>query len=121
MAEPTMLEQLLGAMEDAKAIIRQAHEATTDLRQATREAREVFKQLERDEWEPRIKTDVERQVAELGETFAETATRASEKVMQRFEKLSNLLLHGNEQGRGESLEPQIRKVAAERHPQGNGR
>lgn len=120
MAEPTMLEQLLQAMEQCKTVIREAHEATSDLKQTIKEAREVGRQLQRDEFEPWLGGEVKKQAADLAEGFKEVAEVYSDRLMRRFDRLANLLMYGNEQGRGESLEPQIRKVAQQRHTQKNG-
>jgi hypothetical protein len=118
--EPTMLEQLLVAIDDAKDVIRQAHEVTKDLRQTMKEAREVGRALQRDEFEPFLRGLADEAAEQIRKAVQRDIKRASGEVIARFTKLSNLLLHGNEQGRGEGLEPTIRKVAAKRHPEGNG-
>jgi vacuolar-type H+-ATPase subunit H len=117
---PTMLEQLLAAMDDTKQVIREAHEAAKDLRQATREAREAARALQRDEFEPFLREEVDKAAEQIREDGQRAVKDASDRVISRFERLSNLLMYGNEQGRGEGLEPAIRRVAAERHPDGGG-
>jgi hypothetical protein len=120
MGEPTMLEQLLQAMEQTKTVIRQAHEATSDLKQATKEAREVGRQLQHDEFEPWLHGEVQTQAETLAEGFKEVAEVYSDRIMKRFDRLANLLMYGNEQGRGDGLEPKIRKAAHDRHANGGG-
>lgn len=121
MSEPTMLEQLLEAIEQARAVIREAHEATKDLRQAMREARELGRELQRDEFESSLRRMVDEAAEQIRTAAQRDTKRASAEVIARFDKLSNLLMHGNEQGRGPGLEPAIRRAAAERHSGGDGR
>jgi competence protein ComGF len=118
MNEPTMLEQLLEAMEQTKAVIRQAHEATADLKQATKDARKVGRELQRDEFEPFVRQQADEASQAISKAAQNSIAEASQRVISRFDRLSNLLMYGNEQGRGEGLEPKIRNVARERH--GNG-
>jgi hypothetical protein len=120
MADPTMLERLLAAMEDAKATIRQAHEAQQGLKQTIAEAREVGRALQRDEFEPWLRGEVAKQLHQLGEELQVHRDRSVERVIASFDELKNLLMTGDERGRGRSLEPDIRRVARERHEQNGG-
>jgi molecular chaperone DnaK (HSP70) len=118
--EPTMLEQLLEAMEQCKTVIREAHKATTDLRQATKQAREVGRELQRDEFEPFLREQFAKASEQISKATSDGVAEASQQVIAKFERLSNLLMHGNAQGRGEGLEPAIRRRAEQRHG-GDGR
>ncbi len=118
MSEPTLLEQLLDAMEQCKILIRQAHEAQSDLRQVIKEARGVGRELQRDVFEPFLQAEVSKQVEALGAATGAQIVEARQKVIGSFERLSNLLMYGNEQGRGENLEPKIRKAAQDRRANG---
>ena len=94
MTEPTMLEQLLAAIADAKAVIRAAHEAAKDLKQATREAREVGRDLQREEFEPYLRAEVARQVNALGEQTERVMAAAVARVSEKFDRLAELYLEG---------------------------
>ncbi len=113
-AEPTMLEQLLAAIEQAKEERRRCHEATTDLRHAIKDAREMGRALQRDELEPWLRT----QLAELQTQLGDDAKAAMDvnrgRIIRKFDELFNLLMTGTESGHGSSLEPRIRRVAQER-------
>ncbi|SRR6266487_4743998 len=95
---PTQLELLLAAIDEAKQVIREAHEVTKDLHAATRAGREVFRTLLRDEWEPMVKAELQKDLAVLGEHTAEAMRRATAKVAREFDKLAKVYMRGEGKG-----------------------
>ncbi len=93
MNAPTMLEQLLEAMEQCKAVIRQAHETTRDLKVAIKEALELGRELQRDVFEPYLRQEIPKQWDALAEAtrkqweeMAERNRIAQNRALDRMEK-----------------------------------
>lgn len=100
--------------EDIREATRDAHAALKDLRALLREAeslrKRVFDGIER-AVEDEIGAKIREGLAEYGDTLTKAIDEGTEKALKRFDTLSNLLLHGNQQGRGPDLvEQYVRHV-----------
>lgn len=94
----TKLEQL---RDELRELIREAHGATKDLRQAVRDAK---KAVESDIAET-MKAEVERQVAHLGEATGKAMRAAVEKVHREFDRLEAIFTGTDPQSRHEGKPP----------------
>jgi hypothetical protein len=73
-------------------MIREAHAATKDLRTAVREAKKEVHDLAQDEVAAHVKTEVSRQLEELGERTREAITASTQKVIAEFDRFGESLL-----------------------------
>jgi hypothetical protein len=93
---------------DLREVIRQAHEATRDLKTARRELEDERDRTKR-EWTEEVRTlvetAVERQLAELGGQVRETMQKMTAHVIDQFDSLGNILMGEAEDG------PSIRQIA----------
>lgn len=111
------IAKLEEANEETRAVIREAHETIQTVKLTLSELR-----AEHDRWAAGIQHEVdaalERQVEAGLESFKETVHAASKSahqhVLDEFDKLKNIMLYGNEKGKGPSLVTDwIRKLVAE--------
>ncbi len=108
------IDRLEKANEETRAVIREAHETIKTIKFTLKEL-----QTEHARWSNGIREEVDAALAkqvELGlaefKNDVKTATDDAHKsVFKEFDKLSNIMLYGNERGRGQSLaEEWIRKA-----------
>lgn len=101
-----VIEHLERAAADAREATRETHSAIKALRQAERDARATARELQ-DDFGKNMGAQIERLVEngldELREVITGTCETASAKVEALFDKNVNILLYGNEQGRGVSM------------------
>ena len=117
---------LEAANEDTRAVIREAHETIQSAKLVLAELR-----AERERWEVSIRDEVDaavaRQVSAGLESFraqtADATKKAHQDVIKNFDRLQNIMLYGNEQGRGPSVvEDWVRRAVRDeiRHMSRNG-
>lgn len=100
------IERLHKARDEVKAVIREAHTTIKLANAATAELR-----VEHERWAAGIKHEVDaaisRQIKMGLDSFQneikDQTAAAHDRVMGEFDKLKNILLFGNEKGRGTSL------------------
>ena len=80
------LDRLEAALGECREMIREAHAATKDLRNAVREAKQEVSALATDEVAAHIQAEVSRQLEELGERTREAVTAATQKVISEFDR-----------------------------------
>jgi membrane protein involved in colicin uptake len=110
------IAHLESATAEAREATRDAHSATKAMRQAERDARVAIAELEA----AAVKA-VEERMAEAVkaglEKYAETLKKATgdgyDHVMHQFDRLMNIAMYGNEQGKGENIFDELRKRARE--------
>jgi hypothetical protein len=101
-----VIEHLEQATAEAREATRETHSAIKALRQAEREARSTAREITDDFGKTmgeQVQRVVDEGLAELREVIRSTCELASDKVDTVFDRHVNLLLYGNEQGRGVSL------------------
>lgn len=92
---------LIEATAEAREVIRQAHEATKDLRQVVTEAKAfIARDIEAD-----IKAQVHEQITALGEATAKAMEKSVEKVGKEFERLEAIYLGKDRRARREGVLP----------------
>jgi hypothetical protein len=85
-------DRLEAAVGECREMIREAHAATKDLRNAVRDARKELHALAKDEVAAHIQQEVSRQLEELGERTREAVTAATQKVIAEFDRFGESLL-----------------------------
>ena len=85
-------DRLEAAIQECREMIREAHAATKDLRTAVREAKKEVHDLAQDEVAAHVKTEVSRQLEELGERTREAITASTQKVIAEFDRFGESLL-----------------------------
>ncbi|HET7325995.1 MAG TPA: hypothetical protein VFJ14_01780 [Nocardioidaceae bacterium] len=100
------IARLEAANEDTRAIIREAHETIQTAKLVLGELRAERERVTADiraGFDAAIEQQVSAGLAEYAETIEAQTAAAHDSVVKNFDRIQNLLLHGNEQGRGPSL------------------
>lgn len=99
-------------LAQVREVVREAHGAVRDLRQAMRDARGVLESLDASRIAPAVDAELRRMRA----TMQEATEEAVSLVFARFDQLTNLLLTGSKNGRGKAgvmnMEGVIRRIGA---------
>jgi conjugal transfer/entry exclusion protein len=96
------IERLEAAIDRAQDAAREANSATKAANQAKKELFDTVKEFEKmvdDAISERIRNGLE----EYADTLSTQTRVAHQKVMDEFDKLANLMLYGNERGKGQSV------------------
>lgn len=100
------IARLEAANDDTRAIIREAHEAIQTTKLLLTELRaehdRVLSDI-REHFDAAIEKQVSAGLAGFMEEIRRQTDAAHDRVTKQFDRLSNLLLYGNEQGRGQSI------------------
>lgn len=100
------VKKLEQANEDMKQEIREAHETIQTARLVIKELRD-----EHDRWAAGIKKEVDEAVArqvkagleEFHNSIKQATREAHAHVIKEFEKITNIMMYGNEKGKGSSI------------------
>ncbi len=100
------IERLEKANEETRAVIREAHEAIKTVNLTIKELK-----AEHDRWSNGIRAEVDTALAkqvELGlaefkNDIQEATSKAHKSVLDEFDKVSNIMLYGNERGKGTTI------------------
>lgn len=100
------VKKLEEANEDMKALIREGHETIQSARLVLKELR-----AEHDRWAEGIKKEVDEAVArqvkagleEFHVSIKQATRDAHAHVIKEFEKITNIMMYGNDKGKGSSL------------------
>jgi ABC-type transporter Mla subunit MlaD len=110
------LERLEAAIADAREVTRTAHEATKDLRAATRDARTLIDKLIESEIAQRISDAAKAGLAELAQSVDQATVSATDAVFRRFDKLASMLMNGPHKGEPTLEELTVRAYLSEDAP-----
>jgi hypothetical protein len=106
-----VIERLEQATADARAATRETHEAIKAMREVRKEAQATLNEL-RAAAHAQVMDLIEDAVRKGLESYSETirvqTKTAHDTVMRGFQKLINVCIYGNEQGRGVSLFDEMR-------------
>lgn len=115
------LEENIRLLEQATA---RAKSATKEANHAVKLAKQTIKELqaEHDRWAEGVRKEIDeainRQIKlgldDYADTIQKQTSIAHEHVISEFTKMTNIMLHGNEEGKGESVVPMwIKKLVRE--------
>lgn len=111
------LDRLEKAQAETREVVREAHEAIQTMRQLLkdlREVREAFSHGVKKEVDDALLRQVTAGLAEFNTSLERVTESSRDHVVTEFEKLKNILMYGNEKGRGTSLvEDWVRVMVAE--------
>lgn len=111
------IARLEAANEETRAVVREAHEAIQSAKLVLRDLRAEREQLAADirgGFDAAIGQQVSDGLASFTETIKRQTEAAHDHVIRQFDRLYNIMLYGNEQGRGPNLVVEwVRKVVRE--------
>jgi DNA topoisomerase VI subunit B len=91
-ADVSEVDRLEAAVGECREMIREAHAATKDLRAAVRDAKREMQDLAKDEVAAQVRSEVSRQLGELGEQTSAAIKAATQKVIAEFDRFGEALL-----------------------------
>ena len=91
-ADVSEVDRLEAAVGECREMIREAHAATKDLRAAVRDAKKEMQDLAKDEVAAQVRSEVSRQLEELGEQTSAAIKAATQKVIAEFDRFGEALL-----------------------------
>lgn len=99
------------AIDDAKVVVRELHEATADLRALIKEARRATGEDVEKAVSDAIDENLRAQVTKLGETVESTMSEMIDKIQTNFREYANRCMYGNPQGIGPNIFEEMRGAA----------
>lgn len=93
---PDLADRIYQAATECREVIREAHEATRDLNQAVKEARELIRVTAATEIGDLLVKELKLQVDAVSETLQQHIAKAAAKITSEFDRLGKVYLEGTD-------------------------